>query len=215
MLAALSGCGTGATGSSAAAREATTTTWINLGYLGHVVTEDTTTVTGANVPYSNALNAAFADLAKEEQKLTLDDGAIQADGFGGGCSPADTAGYASCKVSEEQLASNAEADAENSQARVDADFSEATSAARSYLSALDTFIGRMVALPWPSGLNTYLTTVVFTARSYRRDVVREAGISPNTPQSSLSAYATRSSADMGNFNRAVSALKAAFQKEGE
>ena len=78
MLAALSGCSARATGSPSAAPTDTTTTWIDLAYLRHSVTGDMATVTGANVTYSTALNAAFADLSSQERKLTLDEGAIQA-----------------------------------------------------------------------------------------------------------------------------------------
>jgi hypothetical protein len=212
MLAALSGCSSSANGSPSAAPTDTTTTWIDLAYLGHVVTEDMATVTGANVTYTTALNTAFADLESQERKLTLDNGAIQADRFGQGCNPSDTSGYASCQSSEVQLATSAENDAATAQARVDADFQEARSAASTYQSALRAFIGQMLALPWPNAINRYVNTLVTSARSYRRDVAREAGVSPATPQSSLSAFAAQSGVDLAHFNSSISALKAAFQK---
>ncbi len=213
MLAALSGCSQ--TGSPSAARTDTTTTWINLAYLGNSVNESMATVTGPNVTYANALNAAFADVAKQERKLTLDDGAIQTDRFGRGCNAADAAAYASCQSSERQLAANAEADAAGAQAQVDADFVQAASAASTYLSVLQAFIGQMVALPWPSALSRYVSTMVAAARSYRKDVSFAAGISPNTPQSSISAFSAKSGVDAGHFNDALSALKAAFRKEAK
>ncbi len=214
MLAALSGCSARATGSPSAAPTDTTTTWIDLAYLRHSVTGDMATVTGANVTYSTALNAAFADLSSQERKLTLDEGAIQADRFGRGCNPSDAAGYASCQSSEVQLATNAENDATTAQARVDADFQVAASAASTYQSALRTFIGQMVDLPWPNAINRYVTTLVRSARAYRRDVAREAAVSPATPQSSLSVFAAQSGVDLGRFNAAITALKTAFRREG-
>ena len=214
MLAALSGCGTSATGSPSVAPTDTTTTWIDLAYLGHSVTGDMATVTGANVTYSTALNAAFADLTSQERKITLDEGAIQADRFGLGCNPSDASGYASCQSSEVQLATNAENDATTAQARIDADFQVAASAASRYQSALGTFIGQMVNLPWPNAINRYFNTLVRSARAYRRDVAREAGVSPATPQSSLSVFAAQSGVDLGRFNAAISALKTAFRREG-
>ena len=75
------------------------------------------------------------------------------------------------------------------------------------------FISQMVALPWPSAINRYFNTLVTAARSYRREVSLEAGISPTTSQSSLSAFAAQSGEDLGNFNAAMSALKAAFLRE--
>jgi hypothetical protein len=213
MLATLSGWSSSATGSPSAAPTDTTTTWIDLAYLGHVVTDDMATVTGANVTYSTALNAAFADLESQERKLTLDYGAIQADRFALGCNPSDTTGYASCQASELQLVTNAQNDAATAQARVDADFQEARSAASTYQSALRAFIGQMLALPWPSAINRYVNTLVISARSYRRDIAREAAVSPATPQSSLSAFAAQSGVDVAHFNAAISALKAAFHRQ--
>jgi hypothetical protein len=214
MLAALSGWSTSATGSPSAAPTDTTTTWIDVAYLRHSVTGDMATVTGANVTYSTALNAAFADLSSQERKITLDNGAVQADRFGRGCNPSDASGYASCQSSEVQLATNAENDAAVAQARIDADFHVAASAASTYQSALRAFIGQMVDLPWPTAINPYVNTLVRSARAYRKDVAREAGVSPATPQSSLSAFAAQSGVDVGRFNAAMSALKAAFRREG-
>jgi hypothetical protein len=215
MLAALSGCSASVTGSSSAAPTDTTTTWIDLAYLGRSVTEDMATVTGANVAYSTALNKAFADLASQERKMTLDTGAIQANRFGLGCNTSDASGYASCKSSEVQMATNAEHDAVASQARIDADFQEAAAAASTYQSALRVFIGQMTALPWPNAINRYVNTLVTSATAYRKDVERESAVSPATPQSSLSAFAAQSGVDVGLFNAAISALTAAFQKEGK
>jgi hypothetical protein len=45
-------------------------------------------------------------------------------------------------------------------------------------------------------------------------VAREAGVSPATPQSSLSAFSAQSGVDLGRFNAAISALKAVFRREG-
>jgi len=213
MVAALSGCSPGASGSPSAAPTDPTTTWIDVGYLGNSVTKDMASVTSATVTYSTALNAAFADLAKQEQKMTLDDGAIQNDRFGRGCSRADASVYASCESSEEQLVANAETDATGAQARIDADFHQAASAASAYQSVLGVFIGQMVALPWPVALEKYFKTLVTAARSYRKEVSLEAGISPTTSQSSLSAFAAKSGGDMRNVNAAMRALKAAFLRE--
>jgi hypothetical protein len=72
----------------------------------------------------------------------------------------------------------------------------------------------MVDLPWPNAINPYVNTLVRSARAYRKDVAREAGVSPAIPQSSLSAFAAQSGVDVGRFNAAMSALKAAFRREG-
>ena len=213
MVAALSVWSPGATGSTSAAPTDPTTTWIDLGYLANSATKDMGRVTSSSVTYSTALNAAFADLATQEQKLTLDDVVIQHDRFGMGCSQADASGYASCVSSAEQLVANAETDATGAQARIDADFQQAAFAARTYRSELGIFIGQMVALPWPVALDQYFKTLVTAARSYRREVALEAGISPTTSQSSLSAFAAKSSEDVRNVNAAMSALKAAFLRE--
>ena len=213
MVAALSGCSPAATASPSAAPTDPTTTWIDLGYLGNSVTRDMASVTSATLPYMTALNAAFADLAKQELKMTLDDGAIQNDRFGRGCSPADASGYASCESSEKQLVANAETDATGTQARIDADFQQAAFAARAYQSVLGVFIGQMVALPWPVSLEKYFKTLVTAARSYRREILLESSISPTTSQSSLSAFAVKSGGDMRNVNAAMRALKAALLRE--
>ena len=213
MVAALSVWSPGATGSTSAAPTDPTTTWIDLSYLANSATKDMGSVTSSSVTYSTALNAASADLATQEQKLTLDDVAIQDDRFGMGCSQADASGYASCASSAAQLVTNAETDATGAQARIDADFQQAAFAARTYRSELGSFIGQMVALPWPVALDQYFKTLVTAARSYRREVSLEAGISPTTSQSSLSALAAKSSEDVRNVNAAMSALKAAFLRE--
>lgn len=213
MVAALSVWSPGATGSTSAAPTETTTTWIDLGYLVNSATKDMGSVTGSSVTYATALNAAFADLATQEQKLTVDDVAIEDDRFGMGCSQADASGYASCASSAEQLVANAETDATGEQARIDADFQQAAFAARTYRSELGTFIGQMVALPWPGALDQSFKSLVTAARSSRREVSLEAGISATTSQSRLSAFAAKSSEDVRNVYAAMSALKAAFLRQ--
>ena len=214
MVATLSLWSPGATGStSAAPTDPTTTTWIDLGYLASSATKDIGRVTRSSVTYSTALNAAVADLATQEQKLTLDDVVIEHDRFGMGCSQADASGYASCVSGAEQLVMIVETDATGAQARIDADFQQAGFAVRTYRSELGIFIGQLVALPWPVAFDQYLKTLVTAARSDRREVSLEAGISPTTSQSSLSAFAAKSSGDVRNVNAAMSALKAAFLRE--
>ena len=212
-VAALSVWSPGATGSTFAAPTDPTTTWIDLGYLANSATKDMGTVTSSSVTYSNALNSAFADLAPQEQKLTVDDVAIQDDRFGIGCGQPDASGYASCASSAEQVVANAVTDATTVQARIDADFQQAAFAARTYRSELGVFIGQMVGLPWPDALNQYFKTLVTAARSYRREVSLEAGISPTTSPSSLSAFGAKSSEDVRNVDAAMSALKAALLRE--
>ena len=157
-----------------------------------------------------SLNAAFSDLAKEEQKLTLDDGAIQNDRFGRSCPQNDTSAATACRLREEGLVVNAMNDASGAQSRVDADFHETSSAAATYESVLGVFIGQIAALPWPASLEKDVKSLETSAGAYRKDVSSEAAISPSTPPARLAALAARSTGDLQDISVAMVTLVAAL-----
>ena len=211
MLATLSGCNSSGTGSPSAAP---TTTWVSHAYLMSSFTTDLATETTANTDYVAALTAATSGITMQEQKLTLDNNTIQKIGFGQNCDAADTSTYPSCVTSEDQTAAFARSDAASVEAQVQADFQQYASTASRYRSALGTFIGQVLGLPWPGAYNKDVEATVSTARAFRKDVALQEAVLASTPQSSVSAINARALIDGGNFIAATRALRGTLLNGG-
>jgi hypothetical protein len=210
MLAALSGCNSGGTGSPSAGP---TTTWVDHAYLVSTLTMDAATESSANTNYLTAFNAVAADISYEEQKLTLDNNTIQAIGFGPSCDGGSAAAYLRC-VQSNKTAAYARRDAATAAAKVQADFQHSASSASTLQSALGTFIGQVAGLPWPSTCNAYVTNTVTAARTLRTDVSLQEAELASTAQSSVAPNGSRAGKDVRTFNEALSALKAALPNGG-
>lgn len=211
MLAALSGCNSSGPGSSSAAP---TTTWVSHAYLASTFNADLATETTADTNYVTALNAATSGITQEEQKLTLDNNTIQKIGFGQDCGAADASTYSSCVTSEDQTAAYARSDAAAVEADVQTDFHAYASSASTYRSALSTFIGQMLGLPWPSGYDKDVNATVTAARAFRTDVALQEAVLASTPQSSLSAIDKRALIDAGNLIASIRGLQGALRNGG-
>lgn len=207
LLVALSGCKSDGAGSSAAAP---TTTWVSPAYLANSFNTDLATETTANAAYLTAFNAATNEIATQEQKLTLDNNTIQTIGFGQGCTTADASAYSSCVASEDQTASYARSDAAAVEAQIQAAFGQYASTANRYVSALNTFIGQVNGLPWPSAYSKYVRATVTTTRTFQRDVNVQEAVLASTSQSNASTVNTRTLVDGGKFVGAVAALQGAL-----
>ncbi len=150
-------------------------------YLASTFTADLATETTADTNYVTALNAATSGITQEEQKLTLDNNTIQKIGFGQDCDAADASTYSSCVTSEDQTAAYARSDAAAVEADVQTDFQRYASSASTYRSALGTFIGQMLGLPWPSGYDKDVNATVTAARAFRTDVALQEAVLASDP----------------------------------
>jgi hypothetical protein len=171
---------------------------------------DYATESAADKTYVAAFSSVTADLTSQDQRISQDTNTVQANEYGGGCSVADFSTYESCVSSEEQTANNANQDMTAAEAQIQTDYQQYASTASTYQSALSNFIGQVIALPWPSTYDSYVNAMVTAARAFRTDVTYQAAVTSSTPQSTVSTITAQAGTDVGNFNDAISALKAAL-----
>lgn len=187
-----------------------TTTSTNAANVAAQFMSDLNPEVAANEAYIGAVGLINADTTKQSQKIALDNAAITSNEFGAGCtiSTTDPSSYSNCLSSEQQTAANARSDLASAQGQEDQDVAQYASANTTYSTAITTFIGQLIALPWPSQYKQAVNAVVTTARAFRTDLANASAISTSTPSSIQSSINARVTTDGGNFNDALSALKA-------
>ena len=207
---ALAACSSGPGTVHPAAVQTTTTSTTSVANVEVQFSSDLSTQAAANSTYNAALAAATTDLNKQNQQIAQDQSTIQNGEDGTGCtiSLTDPSSYESCLSSEEQTEASANTNETAAESQATQDLSQYASAANIYEQALSTFIGQLIGLSWPSQYNEAVNDVVDAARTYRGDLATVSGISTSTPMSQISAINSQLSTDVGNFNDAISALKA-------
>ncbi len=157
------------------------------------------------------LTTALGTLGK---RIALDNAAITNNQYGTGCtiSLTDPTSYTDCLSSEQQTAANARTDEANAQSQAAQDVTQYDSAVGTYQAALTTFVGQLIALPWPTHYNEAVNAVVTTARALRDVLSEQASVTLTTPSATVSSYDAQNGVDAGNFNDAVNALKAELEQ---
>jgi hypothetical protein len=209
LCVALAACSSSAGNRPASVQANTSTT--NVAKLAIQFYGDLSTESAAASTFSAQDALLTAAIGKLGQRIALDNAAITNDSFGAGCIgslSADPSTYTNCASSEEQTAANAESDKAVAQGQATQYLSQCGSAAGTLQSALSTFIGQLIALPWPSKYNEAVNTVVSTARTLREVLGEQAAVTFSTPSATVSALDASQSTDIGNFNDAINVLKA-------
>ena len=93
-------------------------------------------------------------------------------------------------------------------------FSVTLSSATTYQSALRTFVGQMLGLPWPSVYDKDVDKTVTAASAFRRDVALQEAVLASTPQSSVSAVNARALIDGGKMIAGIRALQGELRNGG-
>jgi hypothetical protein len=166
------------------------------------------TESAANQTYLASGNGANADITKQNQRLQQDATTYQANEFGLGCNAADFSTYESCVHGEEQAATSAENDEAAADAQLQRDVQQYSSASSTFETSLSNFISQIVDLPWPGSMTTDVGNLLGMARKFRSDLALQAAVTPSTPTGTVSAIQAQGGIDVGNFNDALSVIKA-------
>ncbi len=204
---------TAQTASSAAAPPATTNGPALLSLArqyGSALATETAAAQGA----FSASGVELSDITKQNQRIQQDQTTYNGNSYGAGCSVVDFSTYESCVQGEEQQASNAQTDEAAANAQIQTDEQQYASTASTLEAALSAFIGQVVAMPWPASMTTSIENMLRAARQYRNDVAQQGSTSSGTSQATSQAIQAQTGVDLGNFNDALSAVKAELLQLG-
>jgi hypothetical protein len=208
----------GASGGTQVRSASATSTTVNQGpalaSLYQQFSTDLVTETAANHAFYAASTATQTDIGKQEQRIQQDQAAYNAGLAGTGCDPSDLGGYATCVEQDDSQAAAAASDQTAAQGQVQTDNEQFASASSTYQGALSTFIGQVLALPWPSGLSTAEAALLSTSRQFRDDLAQGGAIATTASAETVSGINAQLSTDVGNFNDAANATRAAFAQLG-